>query len=176
MSLLPTASQTVGPYVAIVLASGERREIVEPSNPAALRLRGHLYDGAGAGVPDGLVELWYGPEDPGPGANGSPPTWPAGFGRCLTGPDGGFSFVLTKPHAGSDAGAPHVEVLVFARGLLRSLRSRMYFPDEAGRNATDPVLGAVGEERRDTLVARSEGGELRFDIRLQGEHETVFFG
>ena len=88
-------------------------------------------------------------------------------------PDGRFGFVLGKPPAASGE-APHYDVYVFARGLLRHQLTRLYFPDEAEANAADPVLAALTPDERTTLVARTEGDELRFDIRMQGESQTVF--
>jgi protocatechuate 3,4-dioxygenase alpha subunit len=154
----PTPSQTVGPFFgfAMPFPGGEN------SAPEGLRIEGQLIDGAGEPVPDGLVEVWHGEQ----------------FARCRTDPEGLFHFVVRKPppSSGPDGRtqAPHLEVNVFARGLMRHLPTRMYFPDEAAANAADPALELAGE-RRDTLVARQEDGALRFDIRLQGEGETVFF-
>jgi protocatechuate 3,4-dioxygenase alpha subunit len=80
-----------------------------------------------------------------------------------------------KPAAEAEDDAPHLNINVFARGLLRHLATRMYFPDEAGANAKDRVLSQVDPKRRETLVAHPDDGVLRFDIRLQGDSETVFF-
>ena len=79
------------------------------------------------------------------------------------------------PAVGGGLQAPHIEVSVLARGLLKRLATRIYFPDEAEANEADPVLSSLEPEQRSTLVARDDGGVLRFDIRLQGEGETVFF-
>jgi protocatechuate 3,4-dioxygenase alpha subunit len=96
------------------------------------------------------------------------------FGRCGTDSEGAFRFVAVKPRSQSGE-APYLNVTVFARGLLKQLLTRMYFPDEAA-NATDPVLNLVADTAaRQTLVARLDGGVLRFDIRLQGDQETAFF-
>jgi protocatechuate 3,4-dioxygenase, alpha subunit len=159
MSPAPTPSQTVGPYFAIGLTDRPAHELVAPRAPGAIRLAGRVLDGEGEPVSDALVELWH-PE--------------VGFGRCATDGEGRFVFVLAKPPRGEEA--PHVEAIVFARGLLRHVVTRVYFPDEAEANATDPVLAGIDAERRSTLVAeRDGGGGLRFDVRLQGEGETVFF-
>jgi protocatechuate 3,4-dioxygenase alpha subunit len=85
-----------------------------------------------------------------------------------------FHFIVTKPTPGAEGDAPHLNMTVFARGLLRHVATRMYFPDEAA-NAKDRVLGRVDPTRRETLIAHHDRGVLRFDIRLQGESETVFF-
>ncbi|MBV9450644.1 MAG: protocatechuate 3,4-dioxygenase subunit alpha, partial [Streptosporangiaceae bacterium] len=103
-----------------------------------------------------------------------------GFGRCETSPDGSYRIVTLKPGPlptpEGDIEAPHLDVSVFARGLLDRVVTRMYFPDELAANAADPVLSTVERARRSTLVAVAEPeGHLRFDIRLQGRHETVFF-
>jgi protocatechuate 3,4-dioxygenase, alpha subunit len=95
------------------------------------------------------------------------------FARCRTDSEGAFHFAVVKPAAGVEA--PHLDVTIFARGLLRHLATRMYFPDEKAANASDRILNLIDRARRDTLIAESEGAVLRFDIRLQGESETVFF-
>ena len=180
MGLGPTPSQTVGPFFGFALPYRDDHRLVDPDHPAAVRVEGQVVDGAGEPVPDALVEIWQaGPDGryPGPEADGS---GFAGFGRCGTDAEGAFRFVTLKPGpvAGQDGRpqAPHVHVTVFARGLLRQVRTRMYFPDEAEANAADPVLGLVEDERaRSTLVARDDGGVLRFDVHLQGDRETVFF-
>jgi protocatechuate 3,4-dioxygenase alpha subunit len=158
-----TPSQTVGPFFSFALpfAGGERT--TSGDAPDAIRIEGQLIDGAGAPVPDGLLELWQEEQ----------------FARGRTDLEGAFHFIVSKPGppAGPDGStqAPHLYVTVFARGLLRHLTTRLYFPDEEAANAADPVLQAVDPARRHTLVARSEGGVLRFDVHLQGEEETVFF-
>jgi protocatechuate 3,4-dioxygenase alpha subunit len=103
-----------------------------------------------------------------------------GFGRCATDADGRFEFTTIKPGPvpGPDdrRQAPHIDVSIFARGLLNRLVTRIYFPDEEQANAADPVLSLIeDEELRRTLVALPEDGALRFDIRLQGEGQTAFF-
>jgi protocatechuate 3,4-dioxygenase alpha subunit len=99
----------------------------------------------------------------------------AGFGRCPTDGEGRYQIVTVKPGALGDGQAPHIDVTVLARGLLDRLVTRIYFPDETEANAADPLLSSLPPERAATLVAEAAGeGELRFDIRLQGEGETVF--
>ncbi len=90
------------------------------------------------------------------------------WGRSGTAPEGRFSFVVAKPDAAGGQ-APRLDVFVFARGLLRHQRTRIYFPDEPEANAADPVLSALDEPERQTLVARQQGAALLFDIRMQGE-------
>jgi protocatechuate 3,4-dioxygenase alpha subunit len=174
-----TPSQTVGPFLSIGLTWPDGHLVVPPGTPGVLRISGVLRDGAGEPVIDGLVETWQAdadgrfdhPEDP-RGASGSAF---GGFGRCPTDTDGRFEIVTVKPGALPDGQAPHIDVSVFARGLLDRVVTRIYFPDEAEANAADPLLSGLPADRAATLVAVPAGaGELRFDIRLQGEGETVF--
>jgi protocatechuate 3,4-dioxygenase alpha subunit len=95
--------------------------------------------------------------------------------RCRTDSEGAFQVTVSKPAHQSGEDAPHLNVTVFARGLLRHLATRMYFPNEAAANARDRVMGRVDPDRRETLIAKPDRTVLRFDIRLQGESETVFF-
>jgi protocatechuate 3,4-dioxygenase alpha subunit len=160
MTFLPTPSQTVGPFYAIGLCRRPENELVPHDAPGASTLVGTLFDGAGEPIVDGVIEVWD--------AVGG--RW----GRSGTDGEGRFSFQLVKPDAGRQ-GAPHLDVYVFARGLLKHQRTRIYFPDEAEANAADPVLAELSETDRATLVAEGEDGALRFDIRMQGERATVFF-
>jgi protocatechuate 3,4-dioxygenase, alpha subunit len=179
MSDLVTPSQTVGPFLSLGLTWTDGHLVVPEGSPGAVRISGVLLDGAGAPVPDGVVETWQAdadgrfdhPDDP-RGASGS---GFGGFGRCSTDEEGHYQIVTVKPGAIGDGQAPHIDVTVLARGLLQHLVTRIYFPDEAEANAADPLLSSLPPERAATLVAEAAGdGELRFDIRLQGEGETVF--
>lgn len=178
--LVPTPSQTIGPFLSIGVEPLARTEVVAPDTPGALRLAGSVFDGAGAPVPDAVVELWQaGPHGSLDDPADCSPHW---FGRSLTGRDGSFVFTTVKPApvplTNGTLQAPHVELLVFARGLLRPLRTRAYFADEEEANRRDPVLLATPDpDRRRTLVAVDAGDAagFRFDIHLQGPHETVFF-
>lgn len=174
-----TPSQTVGPFLSIGLTWRGGHLVVPEGSPGAVRITGVLRDGAGAVVADGLVETWQAdpggrfdhPDDP-RGASGS---GFGGFGRCATDPEGRFTIVTVKPGPTGDGQAPHIDVSVFARGLLDRVVTRIYFPDEAAANAADPLLSSLAPERAATLVAVPvREGELTFDIRLQGEDETVF--
>ena len=182
---LPTPSQTVGPFFIIGLPFEGDERLVDEDAPDAVRIEGVVFDGDGVPVDDALVEIWQAnrggryahPED-----TREEIPLEAGFsghGRCGTDVSGRYWFVTVKPGPvpapGGGLQAPHIEVSVFARGLLKRLATRVYFPDEAEANETDPVLSGLDPERRGTLVARDDGGVLRFDIRLQGEAETVFF-
>ncbi len=156
---IPTPSQTVGPFFGYALPFEDGH--VAAGDQPAVRIEGQLLDGAGEPVPDGLVEMWGGKQ----------------FARCRTDSEGVFHFTVVKPAGGSTPGdeAPHLDLTIFARGLLRHLATRMYFPDEQTANASDRILNLIDQARRHTLIAHSEGAALRFDIRLQGESETVFF-
>jgi protocatechuate 3,4-dioxygenase alpha subunit len=166
-------SQTIGPYLRLLL----REDAARIDARDAVTLFGHVLDGAGDPVPDAMLELWQadaagryiGPDD-----TATPPGF-TGFARVATDDDGRYVIETVKP--GPVAGqSPHIAVSVFARGLLHRVVTRIYFPDEAAANAADPVLVSVTpEERRTTLVAQPHDGALRFDIRLQGPGETVFF-
>ena len=185
MSLHPTASQTVGPFLRIGLTPMFVTEIAGPDVPGErITLRGRVLDGDGKPVNDALIEVWQAnaagryahPDD-----TQEKPLTPGfqGFGRSPTDDDGVFHFTTIKPGAtpGPDGlmQAPHLAVTVFMRGLLRQLVTRVYFPGDPA-NATDPVLRLVPEERRATLIARpAADGALEWDIHLQGPDETVFF-
>jgi protocatechuate 3,4-dioxygenase, alpha subunit len=131
-----------------------------------VRIAGRVLDGAGDPVHDAMVEIWQADE-----AGAYRPDF--GWGRSGTDAAGWFEFTTAKPGP-VEGQAPHLVVLVFARGLLKPCLTRMYFPDEPA-NAADRVLAALDDEQRATLVAVPDGDTLRFDIRLQGETQTAFF-
>lgn len=161
MSLGLTPSQTVGPFFAIGMTWERGTYAVDDGTPGAIWLRGRVVDGAGDPVPDAVVETWQ-PE-------------PERFARSATDAEGRYAILTTKPTAGPDA-APHIAVSVFARGLLDRVVTRIYFADEPAANAGDPVLASVPDDAgRATLIAASTEDGYAFDIRLQGEGETVFF-
>jgi protocatechuate 3,4-dioxygenase alpha subunit len=162
-----TPSQTVGPYFAIGLPWPDGPYAVPEGTPGAVWLRGQVTDGAGEPVPDAMLETWQS------GSEGR------GFARCGTTDDGWYAILFRKPDPvpGPDGTtqAPHLAMSVFARGLLHRVVTRVYFDDEAEANAADPVLTSVAEpDRRATLIAERGDDGYRFDIRLQGEGETVF--
>lgn len=182
MRLTPSASQTVGPFFRIGLehlcASDAEGEV---DGAQTVRVRGRVLDGNGTPVPDAVLEIWhadaegrFGAEEPAQSGRS------ACFTRVATDGDGSFCFAIPKPgviHCGAESQAPHLAVLVFARGLLRHLMTRMYFPAEPA-NAADPVLQLVPQDRRHTLVARETAqrpGDLEWNVELQGDDETVFF-
>jgi protocatechuate 3,4-dioxygenase alpha subunit len=160
-----TPSQTVGPYFSLGLFVRDADEVVAPEAPGAVRLTGRVLDGAGEPVADAMVEVWQADEE---GAYRGD----FGWARSATDAQGAYSLVAVKPGRVGDQ-APHLTLLVFARGLLKPVLTRVYFPDEEEANAEDPVLGAL--EDGSSLVARASDGGLVFDIRLQGDNETVFF-
>jgi protocatechuate 3,4-dioxygenase alpha subunit len=189
-----TPSQTVGPFFAMRLPWTDGPDVVPAGTPDAITIRGQVFDGAGAIIPDALIETWQAapdgsfdhPDDK-RAIEGKPGTF-RGFGRCETDVNGEYHVTTLKPgplpalvkgvgEVGGGTEAPHLDVSVFARGLLDRVVTRIYFPDEPEANAADPVLASITEPgRRETLIAApTPDGGLRFDIRLQGDRETVFF-
>lgn len=181
-----TPSQTVGPFLHIGLPWADGPFVVPEGTPGALRVVGTVSDGNGAPVTDGLLETWqadpqgrFGHADDPRGVAGRTHGF-RGFGRCPTDAEGRFHVLTVKPGPlpvpGGGQEAPHINVSIFARGLLDRVVTRIYFPDEEQANAADPVLAAIADPaRRSTLIARPDVAGLRFDIRLQGDDETVFF-
>jgi protocatechuate 3,4-dioxygenase, alpha subunit len=179
VTALRSPSQTIGPFFGIALPWSEGPSVVPDGTPGAIRLRGRLLDGAGEPVPDGLIETWQADGD-GRFPDAAAPGAFCGFGRCATDRDGRYAVLTLKPGMvrapDGTTHAPHVLVSVFARGLLKRLVTRIYFPDEQKANAVDPVLANLEDARaRATLIASQADGEYVFDIRLQGEGETLFF-
>ncbi len=183
MRSIPSGSQTVGPFFRIGLEHLCAQDASGEADVArTVRVRGRVLDGKGVPVPDALLEVWHADaegrysreEPPGPGR-------PTCFARAATDDEGSFCFAISRPGAilcgAEEKQASHVAVLVFARGLLRHLMTRMYFPGEPA-NAEDAVLRLVPEHRRGTLIARENPqrpGELEWNVVLQGNEETVFF-
>jgi protocatechuate 3,4-dioxygenase alpha subunit len=172
-----TPSQTIGPFFGIAIPRPGEELVVPAGHPDGVWLRGRITDGAGDPVPDAMIETWQaGPDGRFPGDDVSF----QGLGRAASDADGRYAIFTLKPgrvpNAEGALQAPHIDVAVFARGLLRQLVTRVYFADESEANAADPVLALVADPSdRATLVAdRSEDGYV-FDIRLQGEGETAFF-
>jgi protocatechuate 3,4-dioxygenase alpha subunit len=168
--MTPTPSQTIGPFFRLGLAWLHGRQLVSPGSPGAILVGGRIFDGSGDPVPDAVVEI----EQAAP-ALSIPAGW-NGFGRCCTDAEGAYQFLTAKPRSVDDRQAPHLEVSVFARGLMQRCWTRCYFPDEVVANASDPLLRDISEaDRRSTLVAVPQGDRFQFDIWLQGVQETVFF-
>ena len=188
-----TPSQTVGPFLHIGLVPGAYgvREVfsatvADPGMPGThIRIEGRILDGEGNVAPDAMVEIWQADSQgryahP---ADGRPLTSNSfrGFGRCATDKEAASPSTPSSPAAvpGPDGTtqAPHINVGIFSRGLLKRLFTRIYFAGDPA-NATDPILALVPADRRDTLIAKpdpAKPGLYRFDIRLQGKDETVFF-
>ena len=171
-----TPSQTVGPFFSIELPFGDGPYVVPEGTKDAIWLRGRVLDGAGDPVPDALVESWQ--ADPAGEFGGDF----RGFGRSGTDAEGRWAILTVKPGpvpsgSGHDETpqAPHVDIAIFARGLLHQVVTRLYFADEEQANASDPVLGRLDEQARATLVARRADGGYELDIHLQGPDETTFF-
>lgn len=182
-TLPTTPSQTVGPFFHYALPYDHGAVLVDADAPDAIQLWGRVLDGAGEPITDALVEIWQADgagrlaersgiyDPPAPGAF-------RGFGRCATDGDGAYAFHTVRPGpvplTDGTAQSPHIAMSVYARGMLRNVVTRVYFPDEVAANASDPLLNAVDADRRETLVARGEGDEYRFDVHVQGDEETVF--
>jgi protocatechuate 3,4-dioxygenase, alpha subunit len=179
---IPASSQTVGPYFWIGLEYLiDRTPALTLDTPGTIELRGRVLDRDGAPVPDAMLEFWSAAVDHRFSGAGKRGAFPTGFRRVATDPEGSFSVVMERPatpRQGDDRSqAGHMLVLVFARGLLRHLISRVYLGDEPS-NESDSILMEVPEERRATLIGRpdeSQAGLYWWDVILQGAGETVFF-
>jgi protocatechuate 3,4-dioxygenase alpha subunit len=180
-----TPSATVGPYLAIGLTWEDGPFAVAEGTPGAIWLRGRVFDGNGDLVPDAMIETWQAdpegrfahPDDP-RGAVTVPGF--RGLGRSHTVDGGQYAVLTLKPGRVPDGEgglqAPHVDVSVFARGLLDRVVTRIYFADEAEANAEDVVLAGLPDDAsRRTLIAQPTEDGYVLDIHLQGEDETVFF-
>ncbi len=179
----PTPWQTVGPFFHDALPYPEGRVVAGPDRAGSFVLSGRVLDGEGNPIPDSLVEIWQADEHgrfveetgvydevTGDGFRG--------FGRSDADTDGRYELRTVKPGVVSTTDgrpqAPHLAMSVFARGMLRRAVTRVYFEDEAEANAADPLLSSLDEDRRSTLVATRTPDGYRFDVRVQGDHETVF--
>jgi protocatechuate 3,4-dioxygenase alpha subunit len=174
---VPTPGQTVGPFFGQALPYEGGHELVPAGRADAIRLHGVVYDGDGMPIPDAMVEIWQADAD---GVvsreTGSlhRDGWTfTGWGRSETDRLGRYSFTTVVPGATEEGKAPFVAVAIFARGLLDRLFTRIYLPAHPA-NRRDPLLASLSDEERATLVATAERTGLRFDVRLQGEGETVF--
>ncbi len=178
-------SQTVGPYLHIGLDTEPNHGVmVGPGTPGErIRVRLRVLDGAGHPLPDALLELWQADAsghyvEVADHANPDPGHAFRGWGRRPTGPDGWCEFLTIRPGATAtpdgERQAPHINVCLFARGMLRHIFTRFYFSGDA-MLAGDPVLAVVPEDRRSTLLAQLIDEAWTLEIRLQGPDETVFF-
>ncbi|HLM04450.1 MAG TPA: protocatechuate 3,4-dioxygenase subunit alpha [Blastococcus sp.] len=178
-------SATVGPYLAIGLTWPDGVWAADEGAEGGIWIRGRVFDGAGDLVPDAMIETWQAdpdggfrsPEDPRGTAD-----YPGfrGYSRVDTvDPPGEFAVFTLKPGRVPDGEgglqAPHIDVSLFARGILDRVVTRIYFADEAEANAEDAVLRDLSEDQRRTLIAEKTDDGYRLDIYLQGERETVFF-
>jgi protocatechuate 3,4-dioxygenase alpha subunit len=180
-----TPSQTVGPYLAIGLQWPDGPFVVPEGTPGAVWLRGRVLDGDGKPVVEALVEIWQADparrfdhsDDPG---GAVPPSVPGfrGFGRSET-VSGEYPVLTVKPGRVPDGEgglqAPHLDLSLFARGLMDRIVTRVYFADEIDANAEGRVLRALPEPARRTLLAQPTADGYRLDTVLQGDGETVFF-
>ena len=181
-----TPSQTVGPFFSIGLKHLNRADLAEGIAGERITIQGSVLDGDGQPVPDAILEIWqadgggrYHHPEHSADSDGATPFF--GFGRIPTDDRGRFSFTTVKPGQahGPDGKpqAPHLQICIFMRGLLKQLVTRLYFPEEP-LNASDPVLQLVPESRRETLLARPASknqNTLEWNVCLQGGYETVFF-
>lgn len=180
-----TPSQTVGPYLSLGMRWPDGPHAVPEGTPGAVWLRGRVLDAVGEPVTDAMVETWQAdpdgrfdhPDDPRGAAEPSVPGF-RGFARSETLAEE-YAVLTVKPGRTPDGNggmqAPHIDVSVFARGLLDRVVTRLYFADEQAANDQDPVLMSLPDATRHTLLAQPSEDGYRLDIVLQGESETVFF-
>ncbi|WP_403020197.1 protocatechuate 3,4-dioxygenase subunit alpha [Salinibacterium sp. GXW1014] len=179
MTRLPaTPGQTVGPFFGYALPYEGGEQLVDRTHPAAVRLSGRVLDGDGAAIPDAIVEIWQADE------HGTVPTAEGslhrdgytftGFGRAAVDDNGMFSFTTVEPGATREGALPFITLIVFARGLLDRLYTRIYLPEAAERAKDDAFLSSVGDRAGTLIARRDERGDLVFDVHMQGESETVF--
>jgi protocatechuate 3,4-dioxygenase, alpha subunit len=176
--LVATPGQTIGPFFGYALPFTAGEHLVPPGRADAVRFTGRVLDGAGDPVPDALLEIWHADPD---GAvvqqagslrrDGHTFT---GWGRAATDNTGRYSFTTVLPGPTEPGRAPFIAITLFARGVTNRLFTRAYLPSPAEALEADPLLSGLTEDRRETLLARQDGRDLIFDIRLQGDGETVF--
>lgn len=179
LKLVPTPGQTIGPFYGFALPFKDGHKLVDRAHPGSIRLHGTVYDGNGVPVPDSMLEIWQADE------NGQIPQKDGslirdgftftGWGRVAVDNVGHYTFQTVNPGATDEGKAPFIMLVVFARGLLNRLFTRIYLPEDTAALENDWLLKSLPQDRRNSLIAtREENGDLRFDIHLQGENETVF--
>ncbi len=178
MTLAATPGQTVGPFFGFALPYAGGTELVSAGRADAIRLHGRVLDGAGQPVPDALLELSQ------PDADGvlssHPGSWRrdgytfTGWGRAATDNEGRYGFTTATPGPVEPGAPAYVALTVFARGLLDRLFTRIYLPGDDAALGADPLLASLPPERRSSLVAERDASGFVFDVRLQGDGETVF--
>ncbi|MFC4224741.1 protocatechuate 3,4-dioxygenase subunit alpha [Lysinibacter cavernae] len=176
--LTPTPGQTVGPFYGYALPYPKDSELVVPGSPRSMRVHGTVTDGNGDPIPDCLLEIWQADEhgviSQKTGSLKRDGYTFTGWGRAAVDDDGHFTFTTVNPGSIEEK-APFIAVVVFARGLLNKLHTRVYLPEDTEALAKDALLNSLPADRRATLIAeREEDGSLLWNIRLQGENETVF--
>ena len=174
--LTATPGQTIGPFFGYALPFAGGSDLVPPGSPGSVRLHGVVTDGSGLPVSDALLEVWQADADGNvPQASGGlrKDGWTfTGWGRAATDDEGHYTFSTVLPGSTNPAAAPFISVAILARGLLNRLFTRIYLPGE--HLTQDPLLTSLTAERRNTLIAEQDDLGLRFDVSLQGSHETVF--
>lgn len=178
-TLTPTPGQTVGPFYGYALPFPGDSALSVPGAPGTIRLHGTVYDGAGAPVQDAILELWQADEHGEivhrTGSFHRDGHTFTGWGRAAADDEGHYTFSTRTPGATQEGSPAFFAILVFARGLLDKLHTRAYLPDDETALAADPFLASLPEDRRRTVIAERESADsLRFDLRLQGDDETVF--
>ncbi len=177
--LTATPGQTVGPFFGYALPFPKDNQLLTPGSPGSIRLQGTVYDGAGHTIPDAILEIWQ-PDSEGnivqrTGSLVRDGYTFTGWGRASVGNTGVYTFTTVNPGPTKPGSAPFISVAVFARGLMNRLFTRIYLPEDKEALANDLLLSSLPEDRRNTLIARRDpDGGLTWDVRLQGEGETVF--
>jgi protocatechuate 3,4-dioxygenase, alpha subunit len=177
--LVATPGQTVGPFYGYALPYEKDNELLAPGSPGSIRLQGTVYDGAGHPIPDAILEIWQ-PDTAGnivqrTGSLVRDGYTFTGWGRAAVGNSGVYTFTTVNPGPTAEGAAAFISVAVFARGLMNRLFTRVYLPENEAALAADPLLSSLDPERRQTLIARRDAdGGLTWDVRLQGDGETVF--
>jgi protocatechuate 3,4-dioxygenase alpha subunit len=179
VTLAPTPGQTIGPFFHYALPFAGDRELVPPATPGAVRLHGYVWDAAGVGLPDALLEIRQADTDGVvPAVEGSlrrDGTGFTGWGRSHTDRNGHYWFSTREPGTTAEGAPPFIAVTVFARGLLDRLFTRAYLPAEPQVLEADPLLSRLDAGDRARLTAVRDGAaSLRFDVHLQGPDETPF--